>query len=489
MEPILKETHGVILYQEQVQALAANMAGFSLSEGDTLRRAMGKKIPEVMAQYRDQFVEGAASQGIKRQIAEQVFQEIEYFAGYGFNKSHSACYALLAYQTAWLKAVYPVQFMAAVLTLDSGNTDKVVEYINECGRLNIEVLPPDVNASESRFTVDDGKIRFGLSAVKGVGQKAVEVIVAARGSGGVFRDVFDFCEQVDTRACNRAVIEALIKAGAFDSTGARRAQNAAVLDAALSSGSRLARDRAQGQMTLMDAGGFVDDEGEHRPVMPEIPEWPENKLLEFEKAVLGFYLTSHPLARHADEIRKFSSVSSTGLSSIPEGAEVLVGGLLATVKTTTTKKDGRRMARVVLEDLDGTVEAVAFPRTFDRYAEEIRADNIVFLRGKAERKMERPSIIIDEIIPLERARWELAGSAVLRFASDELSDELLEALEEVLAAHKGRKPVYFQVRTEEGETVTVQAGSGGISPSDRLHEDLCDLVGDKRIEFLPEGRR
>jgi len=489
MQPILEETHGVILYQEQVQALASRMAGFSLSEGDTLRRAMGKKIPEVMAEYRDQFVEGAAKNGIKKEISEQVFQEIEYFAGYGFNKSHSACYGLLAYQTAWLKAVHPVQFMAAVLTLDAGNTDKVVEYINECGRLGIEVLPPDVNASDARFTVDGQAIRFGLSAVKGVGQKAVEVMVQARAEHGAFQDIYDFCEYVDTRACNRSVIEALIKAGGFDSTGANRAQNAAVLDAALASGSRLARDRAQGQMTLLDAGGFVDEEKGGRPDLPAVPEWPENRLLEFEKAVLGFYLSSHPLHRHQATIEKFSSTTTKSLLEAREGAEVMLGGLIASMKITATKKDGKRMARLVIEDLSGTIEAVAFPRTFAKYEEHIKPDNIVFVRGKAERKMERPSIILDEVMPLEEAVWELSGSAVLRFGSDELSDELLEVLEEVLAAHKGSKPVYFQVETDDGEVVTLRGGKGGVTPSSRLNDDLCELVGEKRVEFLPESRR
>ncbi len=489
MEPVLEETHGVILYQEQVQALASKMAGFSLSEGDTLRRAMGKKIPEVMAEYRDQFVQGAKKNGIKEAISEQVFQEIEYFARYGFNKSHSACYGLLAYQTAWLKAVYPVQFMAAVLTLDSGNTDKVVEYINECGRLNIEVLPPDVNASDAHFTVDGKAIRFGLSAVKGVGQKAVEVMVAARKDHGTFQDIYDFCEYVDTRACNRSVIDALVKAGGFDSAGANRAQNAAVLDAALASGSRLARDRAQGQMTLLDAGGFVDDEKDGRPDLPNVPEWSENKLLEFEKAVLGFYLSSHPLHRHQETIEKFSSTTTKSLLEAREGSEVMLGGLIASMKITATKKDGRRMARLVIEDLSGTIEAVAFPRTFTKYEEHLRPDNIVFVRGKAERKMERPSIILDEILPLEDAIWQLAGSAVLRFGSDELSDELLEVLEDVLAAHKGPKPIYFQVETEGGEVVTLRGGKSGIEPSSRLNDDLCELVGQKRVEFLPEGRR
>jgi DNA polymerase-3 subunit alpha len=484
MEPVLRETHGVILYQEQVQALAAQMAGFSLNEGDTLRRAMGKKIPEVMAQYRDKFVSGAAGNGVRKEIAEQVFQEIEYFAGYGFNKSHSACYGLLAYQTAWLKAVHPVPYMAALLTLDSGNTDKVVQYIAECTRLGIKVLPPDVNASRASFTVEDGAIRFGLSAVKGVGSKAVEAIVSARTRHGAFRDVFDFCEYVDTRACNRAVAEALIKAGAFDSTGSRRAQSSAVLDAALAAGSRLARDRAQGQMTLLDTGAG-DDSAPAVP-LPDVPEWPEQKLLELEKSVLGFYLSSHPLTPHAELMRRLAPATMASLAKAEDGAETMVGGLLSQVKITTTKKDGRKMARMVIEDLEGAMEAVVFPRTYERYSAEVRADNIVFARGRVERRAEQPSLIVEEIIPLSEARWKFAGSAVLRFGAGDMSDELLEEIKNVLAAHRGGKPVYFQVDTGDGETVTVQAGGGGVTPSERLHEDLCQLVGEQRVEFLPE---
>ncbi len=483
MKPILKETHGVILYQEQVQSLAREMAGYSLGEGDILRRAMGKKITEVMAEQRGKFVDGCVANKISSNIAEQVFQDIEYFAGYGFNKSHSACYGLLAYQTAYLKALYPVEFMSAVLTLDSGNTDKVVDYINDCSRMNLEVLPPDINISCSHFTPSEGRIRFGLSALKGVGSKAVEAIVAARQSHGAFRDIFELCEHVDTRACNRSVLEAMIKAGAFDSTGHKRSQNSAVLEAALSSGSRLARDRAQGQMTLLDTGNFVDQE--KGPSMPAIPEWPEKTLLEFEKSVMGFYLSGHPLSRHKRMISRYSSFSTKTISSARDGAEVLVGGLIAAIKTTVTKKQGKRMARLTLEDLYGTVEVVVFPRTYEKFIQLIIPDSIVFIKGKADAKSERVAILVDEIIPLDEARATLTGSVVMRFDNDELNEGRLDELEGLLKRHRGSCLVYFQVNTAEGKVVTVQSGSGGVKPSTELYDGICKLVGEKNMDFLP----
>lgn len=487
MEPILEETHGIILYQEQVQALARDMAGFSLAEGDMLRRAMGKKIPEVMQKYRQQFIDGAVRNKIKAEVAEAVFGEIEFFAGYGFNKSHSACYGLLAYQTAYLKAVYPVEFMAALMTCDSGNTDKVVLYINECSRMGIEVQPPDVNSSEAHFAVVEGRIRYALAALKGVGTRAVEIIVSARKSGGPFKSLHDFCERVDSRGCNRAVLEALIKAGAFDSTGGRRAQLFEALDAALAAGAGVHRDRAAGQMSLLGDGGMSAGDSDAPPPLPNVPEWPENKVLEFEKAVLGFYLTSHPLSRHEKMLRNYSTCGTARLAELSDGAEVVIGGMIAGIKHTVTKKDGRRMARVFFEDLEGSVEAVAFPRTFESCSAQLVVDNLVFLVGRVDRKMERPSIIIDDILPLAEARAKLAGYAVLRLAEADLSDEFLGELGGLLAGHRGTKPLYFHVTATDGETFTVQSGGGGVATTEQLYSDLALLVGESKVEFLPSG--
>jgi DNA polymerase-3 subunit alpha len=395
---------------------------------------------------------------------------------------------MLAYQTAYLKAVFPVEFMAALLTCDSDDTDKVVLYIAECARMGIPVLRPEVNASEAHFAVQDGQIRFGLSALKGVGQRAVEIIAAARAAGGPFRSLYDFCERVDARGCNRAVLEALIKAGAFDSTGARRAQLAQALDAALAAGAGVHRDRASGQMSLLGGGGLEPAAADAPPPLPDVPEWPENKILEFEKAVLGFYLTSHPLARHEKLIRGYSTCGSGALAELSDGAEVTIGGMIAGLKPTVTKKSGRRMARVIFEDLDGTVEAVAFPRTYESCSANLVVDNIVFLVGRVDRKLERPSIIIDEVLPLAEARAKLAGSAVLRLAEADLTDDFLAELQALVAAHRGAKPLYFQVAASDGSTFTVRSGSGGVATSEELFADLALLVGEHRVEFLPAGK-
>ena len=338
------------------------------------------------------------------------------------------------------------------------------------------------------FAPEGAKIRYGLAALKGVGEKAVEALAAARRAGGAFVNLYDFCERVDSRACNRAVLEALIKAGAFAFLGARRAQLAAALDAAMAAGAGVHRDRAAGQLSLLGEGGMEPAGAGGPPALPEVPEWPENKLLEFEKAVLGFYLSSHPLARHERMIRGYSTAGTDRLAELADGAEVTVGGLIAGIKYTATKKDGRRMARVFLEDLSGTVEAVAFPRTFEACAEHLAVDNIVFLRGRLDRKLDRPAIIIDEVIPLAEARGRLSGAAVLRLNAAEVTDEFLAELEKLLAEHRGTKPVYFLVATPEGATVRVRAGNGGVKPSEALYQDLAVLVGEGHVDFPPEGR-
>jgi DNA polymerase-3 subunit alpha len=334
LEPILRETYGVIVYQEQVMKIAVALARYAMAEADDLRKAMGKKIPEIMAAHRERFCRGAQDAGIAAAKAASLFDLMEKFGGYGFNKSHSAAYALIAYQTAYLKTHFPVEFLAALLTSEMGSIDHVVKFIGECRRHGISVLPPDIQTSFKEFTVDGGRIRFGLVAVKNVGEGAIEAILEAR-RDGEFASLFDFCERVDPKRVNRRVIESLIKCGAFDRTGARRAQMMAALETAIDHGQRVQKEKCDAQMTLFG--------GECRapvnvPALPDVAEWDERQKLAFEKESLGFYFSGHPLTRYAELLGKFTNADALSIKEAPDGAAVRIGGLIRAVKTIKTKK-------------------------------------------------------------------------------------------------------------------------------------------------------
>ncbi|HEX30268.1 TPA: DNA polymerase III subunit alpha, partial [Candidatus Poribacteria bacterium] len=332
LERILQETYGIILYQEQVMKIANELAGFTMGEADRLRRAMGKKLPEEMEMMEEKFIEGARKKGINPRMAEKIFSEMSKFAEYGFNKSHSAAYAYVAYQTAYLKANYPIEFMASLLSLEMGNAENILRYIYECRSMGIEVLPPDVNESFRDFTViGDQSIRFGLSAVKNVGDSAVEAIIEARERGGKFSSLFDFCERVDHRRVNKRVVESLIKCGAFDSIDPHRSRLMANLRDAIEYGSRRQRERGGGQIGLFE---LVEGPQE----LKEVAEWPQSLVLQYEKEALGFYLSGHPLAQYSDEIAKYSTVEADQLNEVADGQEVVMGGIVTRYKEVRTKK-------------------------------------------------------------------------------------------------------------------------------------------------------
>ncbi|MCX5657300.1 MAG: DNA polymerase III subunit alpha, partial [Candidatus Omnitrophica bacterium] len=410
LEPILKETYGIILYQEQVMKIASDLGGFSMSQADVLRRAMSKKNPEVMDRAQKSFVEGAAKNGINHDIALKIFNQIEYFAGYGFNKSHSAAYALISYQTAYLKSNFPPEFMTALLTSEKDNTDKVVQYINESNRMGIKVLPPDINESFANFTlVSEDTIRFGLAAVKNVGQGAMEQIVQARNKNNSFRDLCEFCERVDLRTVNHKVMESLIKCGAFDSLGLKRSQLMSMLDDAIEMANSLQHDKSTGQLS------FFSDEKESmfkkgfKPI-PQINEWPESQLLTFEKEMLGFYITGHPLTKFEDILKVYSSSKISALTNLNDGREVFLCGMIAKLKKVTTKRQNERMAIIMLEDLSGYVEGVIFPDVYEKYEKYASVNQCVFVRGKLQLREEAPKIIVTELFPLEEAQKRFTKS-------------------------------------------------------------------------------
>ena len=416
LKELLEETYGVIVYQEQVMQISNRLAGYSLGDADLLRRAMGKKKPEEMAKQRERFIEGAMERGLPQKKVEKIFDLMEQFAGYGFNKSHSAAYAYLAYVTAYLKAHYPVDFMAALLTSETGNTAKVVKYINECREMGIPILAPDVDHSEWSFTPDGtpqtGKgIRFGLGAVKNLGQSAVEAIAQAREQVGRFASLHQFCETVDLGAVNRRMIESLIRAGAMDSMEGTRSQKFAAVESAMEGGQRVWRDRQSGQTGLF---GALVDEGPHQAMLPNVPEWGDKEKLAGEKELLGFWVTGHPLDRHADKVMELASHDTGNLEGLAKGTEVALCGVLTGIAR-KRNRDGKPWAALSIEDRNGSVEAMVFAASFERLAPQVVEDQAVLVRGLVlPEENAPPKISVQDILPLENARVDLPAVISIR---------------------------------------------------------------------------
>ncbi|MHC5081953.1 MAG: DNA polymerase III subunit alpha, partial [Planctomycetota bacterium] len=485
LEPILKETHGMILYQEQAMRIANRLAGFSLTDADHLRKAMSKKKEALMAEYREQFVEGAIAGKKSADTAQKLFEQIRHFAGYGFNKSHSAAYAVLSYQTAYLKTHHPAAFMAASLSCRADVTDRVVKQVEECRRMGLEVLPPDINESRTDFTVEAPKIRYGLAAVRGVGEKAVHAILNARDDKGPFTSLFDFCRRVDSQTVNRKVTESLIHAGAFDRVGTNRAALTAGIDTAYEAGAVVQNDKAAGQKTFFDT--FEESSGFQNEVLPDIPEWSERERLALEKTALGFYLTSHPLARYEPEIKAFSDTDIHGLFESKWDGQVLVGGMIAAPKVRRVrsgKNAGRPFASFNLEDLSGVMETVAFPDAWEQLKNLIVEDSIVFLKGRPEYRGGAVTLFVDEIIPVESGRQRLANRMVIALGFAGVAEETLQRVKTILEGHPGKCPVLIEFRDPTNRRFVIRAGDDiRVRPSEALEQDLNTLLGDGHVSF------
>ncbi|MBI4357954.1 MAG: DNA polymerase III subunit alpha [Candidatus Omnitrophica bacterium] len=483
LEPILKETYGIILYQEQVMQIVSALAGFSLAKADSLRRAMGKKIPEIMEREKKSFIEGATKRRIHSKTAEKIWNLIEYFSGYGFNKSHSTAYAFISYQTAYLKANYPVEFMAALLTSEKDNTDKIVRYIEECKRLGIPVLPPSVNQSFSEFTCVGKTIRFGLSAVKNVGTGAVESIIATREARGVFKSLYDFSERVDLRLCNRKVLESLIKCGAFDDFKLRRSQLMAAVDRVLEVGSKTQQDRQRGQLSLLDQLEHPITSSGVDASISDMEEWPENQLLSYEREVLGFYVSAHPLAKFEKVLRTYAAATTLTLPELRDQEEITIGGIVNTIKEITTKK-GDRMAFVGLEDLDGRCEVIVFPELFRSSTGLLQKDAIVFIRGKVNAREDTPKVIAEEFIPIEGIEKKLTKVVSIDLLTAGLELNTLQKLKDILLHHPGATPVYIHFRDPSGHKTILHSGEGfKVETSTPLFEALEELLGASAIKI------
>jgi DNA polymerase-3 subunit alpha len=483
LQEILSETYGVILYQEQVMQISNRLAGYSLGEADLLRRAMGKKKPEEMAQQRERFLKGGAERGHPRKKIEKIFDLMEQFAGYGFNKSHSAAYAYLAFVTGYLKAHYPVEFFAALLSSETGNTDKVVKYINECREMGIKVLPPDVNSSDWSFTPAGEAIRFGLGAVRNLGQSAVAAIREARERVGSFHSLFQFCEQVDMRPLNKRALESTIKGGAMDSLGGTRAQLVAALDRAMENGQKAGRDRESGQHGLF--GAPAPEESQTAETLPDVAPWTEREKLKHEKEVLGFYVTGHPLNDYEEKIRELSTHDSSTLEGLAQGAEVALCGMLSSV-TVKRNREGKPWAAAVLEDRTGNIDLLVFAASYEGLRPMLEPDTALLVRGSLRPDENGPpKVAVSDITPLDLARIRVPRQIFVkvRLNGSEKTD-LPDRLAELFQHKPGETDVCFRLERRGDFVALVDSGLRV-----RADREFCtaaeQILGPGAVEIVP----
>lgn len=479
LEPILKDTYGVIVFQEQAMKIAAEMAGYSLGRSDILRKAMGKKNLDLMRAQKEEFVAGCLQNKIDKKTAERVFDLIEKFAGYGFNKSHSVGYALLAYQTAYLKSHYPQEFMAALLSSEMESADRIIVLMEECRRMGIELLPPDVNESELAFSVVGDKIRFGLAAVKNVGHGAVEAMINARNDGEHFYSLFDFCARVDSSAINRRAIESLVAAGAFDSVKGNRAQQFAAVEIALNFGHSLQKKEAINQSDLFGSGR--DDGTVQEPALPASEEWSTAEILAREKEALGFYVSGHPLDRYRLEIAAFASANIETISEAADGEMASIGGIIQALRISYDKQ-GRQMAFVTLEDFYGVLDVIVFADLFERSREHLRPDAMLLLRGKVNtREGEKPKIIGDQVTPLEGI-FEMREATMEIFLNGKSEPGILDRIKRVLEKNPGRVGVVLKL-VSGNQLFSLGVSGLRVTPSTKLVDQLGELVGRQNLTF------
>ncbi|NVN98329.1 MAG: DNA polymerase III subunit alpha [Geobacteraceae bacterium] len=482
LEPILKDTYGVIVYQEQVMQISRTLAGYSLGQADLLRRAMGKKDASVMAKEKIPFLDGAKAQGIDLKKAGAIFDLMAMFAEYGFNKSHSAAYALIAYQTAYLKAHYPVEFMAALLTEDMGNTDKIVKNINDCREMGIEVLPPDVNESELFFRVIDKSIRFGFGAIKNVGESAIVSILEAR-KDEPFTSLFNFCERVDLRKVNKRVLESLVKCGAFDSTGAKRSALYAVLEDAANLGQRIQDERDSAQVSLFGTAEIAKSNGNGHGNLPDIREWDEKMRLGFEKDCLGFYITGHPLGRYQAEMKRFSSHDTSTISDLSDKSETRLCGVVVAMKEFITKK-GEKMGFVTLEDLLGSVEVVVLPNVFQGVADFLKSDEPLLVAGSFERGEKSNKIIASSVQPLKAVSERETKAVNFKLTGAGFDQKKLEQLKGIILHHSGSCQTRLHIVLPDlGSAVVKLPRECSVSPTEGLSVEVENLLGYNAVSF------
>src|SRR5688572_18188757 len=524
MDAILQETYGIMVYQEQVMQIFNQLGGIELANAYKLIKAISKKTVDVIAKFQPAFIDGTMAKGVSREKAEEIFDLILKFGGYGFNKSHSSRYAIVAYQTAYMKTYHPVEYMASVLTFEMGDSTKMVEYIEECKRMTlldgsrgIGVLPPDINISDKDFTpvfVEEevkvgrkketrrkGVIRFGLTAVRGVGEKAVEAMVEERQKAGPFRSLYDFTERVDQRQVTRGTLEALIKCGAFSSISEKRAPLLEILEKAVEMGQQSQHDKRNGQMNMFggtqaaSAPSVAQAMGD---ALPDVEEIPSADLLKFEKELLGFYITSHPLAEHQVALERYSTASTKEAMAVAEGTEVMIGGMLSAVRSKVAKSGrsaGMKWAILELEDLEGKIEGMCFAESYAditaRYPDALKAERIVFVKGKVDKKRETPSLMVNDVLPVEVAVEKLTTNVGVKLDRTRHPADVLTQLQSILGKHPGKKDFLIQVATSDGKKVSMKVGGDGrgVRITKDLIDDLQQLLGNDSLMLAGEGSR
>lgn len=462
--------------------IAQKICGYTMGKADSLRRAMGKKKPELMAKEKQSFIDGALARGYSEKMASELFETIEYFAGYGFNKSHSAAYGVISYQTAYLKANFPAEFMAAAMTNDRNNTTKVVNYVNDCREMGISVLPPDINQSMEDFTVTPMGIRFGLVGIKGVGEAAVRSILTERSLRNEFEDLRDFCERVDTSVANSKIIECLIRSGAMDGFGKRRSQLLEAYPQALESAASVQKDRALGQASLFDGFG----EGlTSEIVYQDMPEMIESERLQGEKDLLGFYVTGHPLAEFEKEMRSLATRTAAEIAELKrdESIRVRMVGTVTLVRKRKTR-NGEVMADVIMEDLTGEFQVVMFPKDYTTYHPLLVEGSILVVEGKAAMGRERIEITLDSLKPLKAAWEECVRALHIDLFSEGLDTETLENLKRTFRRNRGKSRVFFHVKTPRHGEVVVQTHEDYlVAPSRDLICQIEDILERDVVSF------
>ena len=485
LQEILEPTYGIILYQEQVMQIAQEMAGYSLGGADLLRRAMGKKKPEEMAKQRGTFAEGAKGNNIDPDLAMKIFDLVEKFAGYGFNKSHSAAYALVSYQTLWLKVHYPAEFMAAVMSADMDNTDKIVTLVDECERMGIEILPPDLNAGKYKFTVDSkGRIVYGIGAIKGVGEGPIEAIIEARETQGAFKDLFDFCAKVDIKRVNKRVLEKLVLAGAMDNLGPHRATLMATLPEALAAAGQHAKAESFGQSDMF--GLLTTEPEEVQQAFADVPEWPEKVWLEGEKDTLGLYLTGHPINQYADELRYYTDGRLVDLKPTNKDQLASAVGLVLGVRVMTNKR-GRRWAIVTLDDKSARMDVRFFPDMYEQFESLLETDRILLIKGQVsfDDFSGGNTITARDVMDIVQAREKNARALALNIDTQLLEPKKMSQMQSILQAFNGGScPVQLAVTHPDAEVTLACGARWYVTPEDQLLHDLKQCLGDKAVSIL-----
>jgi len=483
LELILKETYGVIVYQEQVMQIASKLAGFSLSEADELRKAMGSKDASIMEVLRSKFINGVKAKSIAEDVATKIYDLMFEFARYGFNKAHSTGYSIVAYQTGFLKTHYPAEFMAASLSSEMGDSERIMVLLDECKRLGIELLPPDVNQSYADFTTKDNSIRFGLGAIKNIGKGAIESIIQAREKHGNFRNIFDLVRYVDLRVVNRKVLESLTQAGALDSLEGHRAQLYEGIEMAINYAQTIQSEAERGQMNIFDLSEHNKNSvlATRYPYLADVERWDDLKKFALEKELLGFYVTGHPLSGYRDEIYAFSTNKLSNLKSIRDGSAIKVGGIITSVKTIFDQSN-RKMAFFNLEDFSGSAENIAFASVFEKYSSLIKKDSLVFIVGQVSIQEEKePKILCEEIIPLAEAKEKFARTVCMNFNLHDIQINTLSEIKKIVQKNQGNCQILIHLTNGDEREFIIRSKSYFVTPSHQLLTSIRNLIGSENV--------